>query len=266
MKNRRIFLLLACSTILFVACRKDTNDNDLDLDYMSASDNARAEDAFTDLFNQVEKSMDENGLREACDPVVTFDTIAEPHSMTLDFGTVDCTAQNGRQRRGRIHVTWTGRYRDPGTVITMTPDEYFVNGNQVQGTKTVTNLGPNDEGNLQFHVVVDGSLTAGDGSWTSTHQAQRTRTWIQGADTPGILDDVYLITGSGSGTNRNGVNYTVNITSPLRVELSCPFITAGSVDITPENRPTRTINYGNGSCDGTITITVNGHTFTVTIG
>ncbi|HNK85821.1 MAG TPA: hypothetical protein PKL41_11490, partial [Flavobacteriales bacterium] len=105
MKNRRIFLLLACSTILFVACRKDTNDNDLDLDYMSASDNARAEDAFTDLFNQVEKSMDENGLREACDPVVTFDTIAEPHSMTLDFGTVDCTAQNGRQRRGRIHVT-----------------------------------------------------------------------------------------------------------------------------------------------------------------
>jgi len=29
---------------------------------------------------------------------------------------------------------------------------------------------------------------------------------------------------------------------------------------------TRTIDYGNGSCDGTFSVTVNGQTFTVTIG
>jgi hypothetical protein len=38
------------------------------------------------------------------------------------------------------------------------------------------------------------------------------------------------------------------------------------VEITPQNKPTRTINYGNGSCDGTFSVTVNGNTFSVTLG
>lgn len=265
MLHRKALLLLACSALAITACRKD-KDNDLDLDYTSASDNARAEDVFADMLTQVDKAMDDNGLRDACDPVVTFDTTANPHTMTVDFGTVDCTAQNGRERRGRILVSWTGRYRDVGTVITITPDDYYVNGNHVQGTKTVTNLGPNSDGNLQFSVVVNGTLTAADGSWTATHHAQRTRTWIQGEDTPGLLDDVYLITGGGNGVNRNGTAYAVSITSALRVAIGCPFITQGTVSITPEGRPVRTIDYGNGSCDGTFTVSVNGHTFTVTIG
>lgn len=265
MKNRKVLLMLTCATLAITACRKEQEET-LDLDYSSASDNALAEDVFTDMLTQVDKAMDENGLRDACAPVVTFDTTANPHTMTVDFGTVNCTAQNGRQRRGRILVSWTGRYRETGTVITLTPVDYYVNDHHVEGTKTVTNLGPNDDGNLQFSIVVNGTVTAADGSWTATHQAQRTRTWIQGEDTPGVLDDVYLITGGGSGVNRHGTAYTVNITSALRVEIGCPFITAGSVDIIPEGHATRTIDYGNGSCDGTFTVSVNGHTFTVTIG
>ncbi len=262
-------MLAACALLTLAACRKEKDDEAPDLDFTSASDNARAEDAFSDMLTEVDKAVDANGLRGTdadCDPVVTFDTLSSPRTITVDFGTVNCTANNGRMRRGRILVSYTGRYRDEGTVITITPDNYYVNDNHVQGTKTVTNLGENSDGHLQFSVVVNGSLTAGDGSWTATHQANRTRTWIEGEGTQTIFDDVYLITGGGSGVNRNGNAYTVSITNALRVQVGCPHITAGTVEVTPENKPVRTIDYGNGSCDGTFTVTVNGQTFTITIG
>lgn len=265
MRIPNYLLLIAASVLVFTACRKD-KDDDIDLDYTSASDNARAEDAFSDIMAQVDKAVTDNGLRDACDATVTFDTVATPHVITLDFGDVNCTTLNGRLRRGRIHVSYTGHYRDQGTVITITPENYYVNNNLVLGTKTVTNMGLDANGHIYFTVVVNGSLTAGDGSWIATHAAARTRTWIEGSDTPEWSDDVYLITGGGSGVNRNSVPYTVSITNALRVEMDCPFITQGTVQITPTGRPARVIDYGNGTCDGTFTVTVNGQTFTVTIG
>ena len=265
MKRHHPLLFTALALLMLTACRKEKEETP-DLDYTSASDNARAEDAFSDMLAQVDQAVVANGLRDLCDPTVTFDTTASPRTITLDFGAVNCTTITGRLRRGKVQVSYTGRYRDVGTVITITPEDYYLNNMRVQGTKTVTNMGPNNDGHLYFNVVVNGTLTAADGSWTSTHQAQRTRTWVEGEGTPEILDDAYLITGGGSGVNRNGVAYTVAITNALRIALNCGWISQGTVVITPANRPARTIDYGNGTCDGTFTVEVLGHTFTVTIG
>ena len=265
MKTRITFLLIPALALALASCRKDKTEAP-DMDYRAASDNARADDVFNDMLSMVEKAVDDNGLRDECNATVTFDTTTTPRTITIDFGEVNCTAPNGRLRRGKILVSYTGPYRQAGTVITITPLNYYVNNNLVTGTKTVTNMGTDQNGHLYYTVTVNGSLTAADGSWTATHQANRVRTWIQGSDTPTLLDDVYEITGSGSGVNRNGIAYTVNITNALRVAIGCPFITAGTVQVTPQDRPTRTIDYGNGSCDGTFSVTVNGQTFTVTIG
>lgn len=265
MHTPKHLLLIGLLALTATACRKD-KDDDIDIDYTSASDNARLEDVFSDMLAQVDKAVDDNGLRDACDPTVNFDTISSPRTITLDFGTENCTAANGRLRRGKIQVSYTGRYRDQGTVITIVPENYYVNNNLVLGTKTVTNLGLDANDNIHFAVAVSGSITAGDGSWVATHTAARTRTWIEGSGTPQLSDDVYLITGGGSGVNRNGLPYTTNITQALRVALSCPFITAGTVQVTPASGVVRTIDYGNGACDGTFTVSVNGRTFTVTIG
>lgn len=267
MRTLPLFAAALCLLAL-ASCRKE-EDTPLDLDITSASDNAKAEDYFTDMLRAVDDAAESNGLRDtddACAPVVTIDTIAVPHTMAIDFGPVNCTAANGRTRRGVINVTFTGRYRDPGTVITITPQGYHVNDHLVQGTKTVTNLGLNGDGDPYFSVSVNGSVTAPDGSWTATHQAQRIRTWTAGDDTMTPLDDVYLITGSGSGVNRNGTPYTVSITQALRVAVSCPWITAGSVQVVPDGRPARLIDWGAGACDGTFTVTVNGTSYTITVG
>ncbi len=269
MISKKHLAMAACTMLLLAACKKD-KEEELDLDYTAASDNARSDDAFDDMMAQVDVAATNGGLRgmdDGCDPAITIDTIAMPHTLDIDFGTVNCEATNGRVRRGMIHVTFTGPYRAQGTAITITPVNYYVNDNHVEGLKTVTNMGLNNDGDLYYTVVLDGVVTAADGSWTHSRHADRVRTWISGSDTPTWLDDVYSITGGGTGINRRGIAYTTLITTALRVEHGCAWrVTQGVVQITPENKPVRTLDYGNGSCDNVITVTVNGQTFTRIIG
>lgn len=257
-------LLVLLSLVILSACRKEKEPRDNDL--TSALDNRIAEAAFNDMLKQADDAAKDGGLRELMDPCVvelTIDTTSMPRTLLIDFGTVNCTSQDGRQRRGKILVTFTGPYRAPGTVITITPQGYHVDDYLIQGTKTVTNLGLNSNGQTHFSVVVSGTITAPNGGWTSTHQAQRVRTWIAGETTQTPWDDEYLITGSGSGVNRNGIAYTLLITQALHVKIGCWYITAGKLEITPQGKPTRYIDFGNGNCDAGFTVTVNGVTYTV---
>jgi len=268
MLNRKHLSIAACTLLVFSACKKDQNQDPTDLDYSAANDHAMADDAFNDMLQASDDAVVSRGLRgpqDACAPVITIDTTGFPHSMIIDYGSVDCTANNGHTRRGTIHVSWTGAYRDSGTVITITPIAFYRNDNHIQGVKTVTNLGHDSNGHLHYAIQVDGTVTAADNSWTAEHHATRTRTWIEGSDTPSRLDDVYLITGGGHGINRHGLAYTATITNALRVAGNCPWIEQGTVEILPQGKPLRTIDWGNGSCDGTFTVLVNGHTFTITI-
>jgi len=83
---------------------------------------------------------------------------------------------------------------------------------------------------------------------------------------------MYSITGSASGTTGTGTHFTVSITSPIIVKLSCwfespskPGLVQGTLQITPDGKPVRTIDYGSGDCDNTATITVNGNSHPYTL-
>lgn len=246
--------------LVATSCRKNT---DSATEESVAADNSTAEANFSDESRIVDVAAVENGLGKTngtC-PAVTVDTISSPHSLTLDFGTVNCTGNDGKARRGKIIVTWTGRYRQPGTVITHTFDNFYQNDNKIEGTKTVTNMGLNAAGHLYFSVAITGAkITRTNGkiiSWSST----RTREWIQGANTATVADDIYNITGSASGTDGNGNAFSVNITKALTIDFSCIYhLTSGTIEITPAGKPTRTIDYGNGNCDDDATLTVGSKT------
>ena len=64
-----------------------------------------------------------------------------PNTMTIDFGT-GCTGYYGVDAR-QDHRHLYRPYPEAGTVITTTTEDYYVNGNLVEGTRTVTNMGTN---------------------------------------------------------------------------------------------------------------------------
>lgn len=260
------------------SCRK--NDDKEDVESETAVEFSVAENAYNDVSSMADEAYGGNtnsfrlsessGTLSNC-ATITIDTLAVPRILTIDFDTIDCLCKDGNYRRGKIIVTWNGAYRDSGSVHTITFDGYYVNFNKVMGTKTVTNMGYNASGNLLYSVSVNGSIEwnpdnfAGGG--TSTYTSSRTREWIAGRSTFNVLDDVYLISGSSSGTSRTGTPYSMSTSSPLRKEIGFRHFTQGVLNFQPGSKPVRTIDYGyvNGGRDNLARVTVAGQTFTITL-
>jgi hypothetical protein len=277
------FSLLALSTLLLsgcflASCRKDS----LDADIEAAENNAISESTFNDITTLVDQSVssgnvllgvnggssatgDLAGLGSDC-ATVTLDTVSSTRSVTIDFGTTNCLCKDGRNRRGKIIATYTGRYRSSGTVITISFGNYFVNDNQVKGTKKITNNGTNNAGHLVYSVEVIGQIIKANNGGTISWNSTRQREWTAGENTPLILtDDTYSITGSASGTNASGLSYTINIIQPLVRTMSCRWFESGQLEVTPEGKATRTLDYGNSGCDANATVTILNKTYPIVL-
>jgi len=272
-KRQSIFLgLVACCLVTtFVACKKEAKNAATDI--TAANDNTMAESNYNDATNMVDASYalgvnftarteaGQNGAR--IEDVlgtginVTVDTLSTTRKITIDFGATDYTCLDQRKRRGKIIATWVGTsYRTPGTVITITFDNYFVNGNQIMGTHKTTNQGLNNAGNLVYKIEVDGSIIKANGG-TITWKSTRYREWTAGVTTPlNPLDDAYSITGSASGTTAAGGAYTINITQPLVRKMSCYWFESGKIELTPAGGATWSLDYGTTGCDAKATVAV----------
>ncbi|HMT29176.1 MAG TPA: hypothetical protein PKD91_07855 [Bacteroidia bacterium] len=266
-------LTISTLALSFTGCRKDKDE--LDSETGTSIDNAFAEAVFDDAatmadqaalngeLNSFKSSSDEGMLLSSC-ATITRDTLAIPRVITIDFGTKNCLCNDGRYRRGKIIVTYNGGYRDVGSVHNIGFDNYFVNNYKVNGTKTVTNQGLNASGHTWFSIGVYGSLTSSTGQ-TMSRLSTRIREWISGESTPTWSDDVYLITGTASGTTFNGNTYVAAITVPLEIALNCRWIKNGVLELTPTGKQTRSVNYGysNGACDRYAELTIGTHTHIV---
>ena len=176
--------------------------------------------------------------------------------------------QNGKLRKGKIIITYTGKYRDSLAVVTTTFDNYYVNNNLIQGERVVTNQGRNGNGNMWFTIEVNNaSIVTNNGiiNWSSI----RTREWVSGIATYGnITDDTYKITGSANGIGINNNSFSMEITDTLNIDLGCLpscVIKSGTSKISPNGYANRIINYGDSLCDCNFDITINGTNYPIVV-
>jgi len=254
------FIFMLLMSITFLSCKKD---NEVDTDITTVEDQSQGEMTFDLVYSEVNEASENLGLKKAGYPIVTLDSNVSPYLMKIDYGTINYVCKDGNLRRGIILVRWTGAYRMPGTKIQISFENFYQNNNLVEGEKSILNNGLNTMNQLSFTVEVSGKITTPSAE-TFTWKSNRTRVWVAGLNTATRLDDVYEITGSGSGINRKGVSFNSEITKALRVVISCTHkLVSGIIEVKPENRLLRTIDFGTGLCDELITITVNGKTKTI---
>lgn len=275
MKTNHFLLIFIVAFLL--GCGKKKYDNDT-----SALWNYRIETAFDEMTNISDQAITGNmvyyksgsiinlkpgehldGLKTPCNVIITLDTTVNPKVLTVDYGSSNCTCNDGKTRRGKIITTFTGPYAAPGTVITNTPDNYYVNDIKYEGVKTVTNMGLNNSNQPYFDVQINGDAVLTTGEIVG-YTSSRVRTWTVGYNTLlNYMDDEYDITGTSIASYASGGGYTGQTLSPIHIKVGCPFPVSGELQITPSSKPVRTINYGNGVCDNTFTVTVNGVTYTI---
>lgn len=265
------YLLLLAGALSFISCKKNSGDKAQGLD--AAENNAFAEAQYNDVTTLIDQASVTGsvtfGAAGTSSPggdlgvigsncvTVSVDTVSNPHSITIDFGTSDCLCLDNRLRRGKIIATYTGKYREAGTVVNISFDNYHVNEYKISGTKKVTNQGNNQSGNLVYKVEVNGQVEKPNNGGSFTWISTRYREWKAGILTPlNILDDVYGITGEAHGTSASGNSYSLTINQELVRRMNCKWFESGTITLSQQRLPDITLNYGSTGCDANAVITV----------
>jgi hypothetical protein len=272
MKKLIFSLMAALLLISFTSCEKEETENDT-IEAEVAKNDVIAENAFDEIGEIADEAFEQKagGLKATVNGIgrlggcvtITLDTTVMPRVLTIDFGEENCLCNDGKWRRGKIIVTFTGRYHQPGTVITHDLENYHVNDNHIEGSKVTTNMGPNTNGQPEYGTVVNGSITFHETGFVINWESDHMRTWIEGYETPEWWDNVFMITGSGTHSNSNGGGFGRTIIEPLRREASCSNIVSGIVETVPVNRPVRILDYGDGTCDNLATLIIGDQTYTI---
>lgn len=189
---------------------------------------------------------------------------------TVDFGTSGCTLNNGNVIKGKIIISGDTNFSLPNYVIHYTFQGFYHNGNLVEGNKNITLNLESTELQSETHPVLDHDIaltvTFPDGRIYDV-DGTRTTEMTEGYSTPDQWNDnVFLITGNVAVTKRNGASVTHATVTPLRFVMSCAyaFPVSGTSTIT-KNNTTANLDFGNGACDKTVTITINNSTFIITL-
>ena len=268
------FLLPACSMLLLsiASCKKekttDTTDVAATIELSTAQGRA---DNLTQDANEVlneaavsnnfmGSSFTANGVQTAgilsCATVTVTPLMGFPKNIVIDFGPTGCTSPNGVTRKGKILVTVTDSLRIPGSVATMTFQNYFVNNWKKEGTITWTNT--STPGIKSWHrVCQNGKITAPNGNYWLHSGAQDIVQTAGVATHLNLMDDVYSITGARTVTNAAGITRTGTILTALQKKTICDWIDKGTYRVQGPNH-VAIIDYGNGTCDNIATVSIDG--------
>jgi hypothetical protein len=283
MKNLKTLSMVAfAATVFFISCSKDDSDTDntdeTTLVTLSAAD-VTAESMYDDAYNEVMTANEENGLmnREntgsnntvsgrpngcATVEVSPADPAVFPKTVTLDYGSSGCSGTSGITRKGKIIYTVSDKFRNAGSVISVTFESYSVNGYTIAGTYSITNNGGGNGLNISTQVN-GGKITYPDGKYYN-YSGAKTLVQAAGIATPAVTDDEFTITGNNTLSSSDGNAVTATIKTALLKKNSCPNIVSGTIEIV-YNSIKGLMNYGTGACDNTATITVGNKTETITL-
>lgn len=287
--------LLMSSGLLLTSChKKNLATSDDDQDTTEAADHSAAENAANDIMNVAGQVADENGNSLAGRGTQTEETLGSCAIVKRDtIHKVDTVIFNnsvcfdGRMRNGMLIFDYSAsasgamHYRNPGFKCSVKSNNYIVEGKSIEIiNKTIENTTPSafDAGSTNLTWKITGDIKVHNANGVHEINYTRFKTLLNTAN-PSVYHGQSTaitwslarvgITGSASGTTAKGRSYTMNITKQLVrdfggcvIENRHPFI-EGTLEFTPGSRPTRTVDFGNGSCDLDATVSIKNKTFNI---
>jgi hypothetical protein len=175
-----------------------------------------------------------------------------PVVITIDYGDGCESSVFDIVKSGVIKITITGKMSEEGSQRIVTFEDYFVNGNQILGTFTLTNLG-----NASWKRTLVGGMIITEEGDTITRESERIRKRKSGDDPEDRRDDYFKITGWASGNTAEGNSYDSEITTALIRPVDCFWITSGIITKTINDEDVIVIDFGDGTCDNVATKTIN---------
>ena len=287
MKKLAFYFIAIASASIMASCNQNTDLTNSsstidDLYSNSASDDAYADEVMNTVSDDIDYELsvaDETGftsnLKSAsvyggsgCRPKVTVDfpdSTQFPKVITFEFSDT-CETLHGIVRSGKVIVTISNYMWKIGSTRVTTYENFYVDSCKIEGTRTVTTIGQDENGYWQQSVqLVDGKIILPDGT-EITRNSDFVKTWLQIPSQRMGKTGSFELTGSAEGTNIDGVGYNMEIVTPLHKEVFCPWFGSGVKNISLTDGTQIQLDYGDGTCDNVAMLTVNGESTEILIG
>lgn len=259
-KAFHLLALLATTSILFTACKKDDNPNPKDEKEteitVQSDDQARFagdnDEIDEEIYGALESSPTLLGrgtqTQQVCNATVVIDSVSNPRSVTITYNGLNCTGTKSRTGVVKATIPAGVQWKNAGATLTITitnlkitrvSDGKYIT---INGTKTITNTTGGRMWDLPtmgtiIHTIASNNMNikfdTSNQQRTWNIARKRTFTWnnqsvnitVTGNHTIGNNNKV-----AEWGTNRFGSAFISSIEQPLTMRQSCNFrMTNGQV-------------------------------------
>ena len=268
-----LILSIIAISVLSTSCTKDMPENQNDA--LTTATDYTALLGILDL-NDVEDATTESALKSTAE--LDFGPCFEvsihendnsefwPRSWTFSYTDEECVDCFGNTKLGSVNVVLTDFWKNEGSSRTVTFEDFYINGNKLEGTRNILNTGVNELQNPTFERnFLEASYSRADTA-TMTWESYRDVEMIAGYESFIVADDEYMVSGSASGVNFEGSSFTATVTDELYYKKCSLFPVSGSITIEIEGESSIYISYGEGECDNLATMTINDVTTEITLG
>lgn len=228
-------------------------------------------DDVLEVLDQVEMSSGGNEAGRVSELCATVTNNTETHMLTIDFGD-GCVGPYGRTRSGKIIIAYSGTINDGISNRIITFENFVVNSRAVTGSIELRDITVNEDGTISSTKKLVGLTITFPNGQSVSFTGSRTRLWTEGVRDGDPSNNVFEITGSVDGVWSNGRTFTNRIVEPIIADWSCAASggfarVSGVVEIERLRgfvKRLRRVNYGDGTCDNRIVITIGKKTFEIT--
>ena len=265
MKKFPVFSLALMGLVLLASCSKG-RDDDGQASIAQTDEVTRMADAGVETMADAivfRSDSDEVALPE-CVVITDSGPDVYPRFLTLDFGE-GCTDALGRTRTGMMHLSLSAPWTEVGSLRAVTFEDFTVTrpfqtvAIGVEGVRQLERLEPGLEGESRWARTINTVLTHPD--FSVLRDVEGMRRWIAG-EGDAEADQVWGVTGTGSYA-RNGLTRTRTVLEELILDRTCGETVAGVVEIDGPVLEGGVMDFGDGSCDGSATLTIGGEVFTI---
>ena len=246
--------LLIITSIMF-SCQDDNLLENLDQNNLQAChDYTLIEKTIVDIEREIEHAFISTQTTKNLPNYISLNNdTSNQDTLIINFGE-DNFLHLGHIKRGEIIIIYNKFLYDNGANISTTFTDFYINNNLVQGNIVLSNIGFNENENLEFNLEIN-NLSLNTENGIINLSGNYNKEMVEGFSTQyQYLDNVYHVSGNASGNSVNNNSFNINISDSIIYNLSCfqtssCIITKGLTQVNPSIYDQRILDYGNGNCD-----------------
>tara|TARA_A200000113_G_scaffold219012_1_gene227243 strand:+ start:55 stop:978 length:924 start_codon:yes stop_codon:yes gene_type:complete len=190
----------------------------------------------------------------------------ENNTKTITFSE-DCEGKRGQVRSGTMIVTYSETQGEAGSFKQVTYNDFYLNGVKIEGTRRTEIISIDESGSKTMRTSMsDGKMIYEDGTFETKNSEMTRYTHVENSE-----KQYSSLTGSKSAVSTEGVNFSMEITTPIKFVYNCDDlgfrkrgkIPVEGVKVSIDGDQTITTDFGDGTCDTLVEVTKDGEVETV---